>query len=132
MTSGLGGWQGLPGDSHHCGKRFGIAHGKISQDLAVDSHSGNRESLDQAVVWEAIQSAGSVDPLNPEPAHVAFTVTAIAIGILQRPHHRFVSALVQPVSRTAMTLDLQKDFSMPAMSRNTTLDTSHVFVSLLR
>src|ERR1700730_196841 len=56
---------------HQPSKGTAVAHGQVSQHLAVDLHSGLAKAVHQLVVRQPRQARRGVDARNPELAHLA-------------------------------------------------------------
>src|SRR5438067_13919232 len=46
--------------------------------------------MHELVVGHALAARGSIDPRNPELAHITLTRSAIAVGVLEGVKHRFI------------------------------------------
>src|SRR5260370_18643008 len=74
---------------HQPGKGTAVAHGQVSQHLAVDLHSGLAKAVHQLVVRQSRLPAGRVDPRDPQLAHLALAAAAgpdrVAVGVRGAP-----------------------------------------------
>src|SRR5690606_24754535 len=84
------------------------------------------QPFDQARVGDAIQPRGSVDAGNPQPTEIALAISAVAVRIHERTHHRFMRTLVQSIVGCAVTLHLREDLLVPPVRGNASLDSCHL------
>src|SRR5213080_3917705 len=63
---------------HQQGKGTAVAHGQVSQHLAVDLHSGLAKAVHQLVVGQPRLSGSGVDARDPERSHLALAATTVA------------------------------------------------------
>src|SRR5690348_15961287 len=75
---------------HQPGKGTAVAHGQVSQHLAVDLHSGLAKAVHQLVVGQPRLPRGGVDTRDPQLPHLSFAPPAIAIRVCQRVQDRLV------------------------------------------
>src|SRR5689334_19309178 len=113
-------------------RRFGqgaeggeIGHGEVRQDLAIYVHLGEREAVDEVAVLDVVHARGGVDARDPEPAHVAFAVAAVTIGVAQRVHHGFARRLDQLMSRTPVAFGPFENLLVLFAGGDTPLDSWH-------
>ena len=77
------------------GKSFRIAHSHVGKHLTIDRNICLAQGVDQPAVSSAVQSSGSVDAGNPQPAQVALAVAAIAVCEPQALKPGFVCSAVE-------------------------------------
>ncbi len=68
---------------------FFVIDSQISQHFAVDVHARLFQAVHQFVVGKAVHTGGGIDPGNPEPTKVAFSLAPVTVGI-----HSVTSSLV--------------------------------------
>ncbi len=81
----------FPAGVYQVGQRLRFPDGHIGEHLAVDGHSGLFQVIHKLAIFEALCPAGGVNPQNPQPAHIAFPLTAVTVSIAQRFEHGLVS-----------------------------------------
>jgi len=99
-------------ESDQAAKAGRLPDGHIGQHLPVDGDAGFLQPVDELAVGHSLCPAGGVDAEDPEPAHVAFALAAVEIGIAQRVYHRLGGPFDEPVFRAAMTAGQGQDFLM--------------------
>src|SRR4029077_13541750 len=77
-------------DGDQFAERLRIANGQIGKHLAIDVDAGQLEAVHELVVGHPLAARRRIDPGDPELAHVALPCSPIAIGVLERMHHRLV------------------------------------------
>jgi hypothetical protein len=82
---------------------FRIPYGQVSQNLAIQDDFRIAERADQTAVCDAVLTGSRVDAHNPEPAQVAFAITAVVIGVPLALHVSFIGALKQMISGSSIT-----------------------------
>ena len=118
----------LLGNLCHSRKGGGIMHGQVGQHLAVDGDIANAQPFDQARIGNAIEPRGGIDARDPEPAEIALAISAVAVCIHERAHHRFVRALVESIIGRAVTFHLREHFLVPPVSSYASLDSCHLLL----
>src|SRR5215207_4769173 len=108
----------------------GIGHGQISEDLAVNLDPRGLETRDEAVVRHAFGPSSSVDPLDPQPAEVAFTRAAVPIGVHQRMSDLLLRLAVHARTLTPVAGCLPEDFTTLFLRIDGALDACHRIYSL--
>ncbi len=68
---------------HDCFESFGIVHGEVGENLAVDFDSGLVDESHKLAVGKILKTRSSVDTLNPESAEIALFVLTVAICICE-------------------------------------------------
>src|SRR5467141_4203431 len=66
---------------HQPSKGTAVAHGQVSQHLAVDLHSGLAKAVHQLVVRQARLPRSGVDARDPQLAHLALAAPPVAVGV---------------------------------------------------
>src|SRR4051812_49918972 len=59
---------------------LGVAHGDVSQHLAVELDAGELQAVDEGAVAHAVLARSGVDADDPQAAEVALAVAAVAGG----------------------------------------------------
>ena len=89
----------LQHDSAEC---FGIVHGQVGENFAVDFDSGFVKGTHQFGIGKTFEASCGIDTLNPKGAEIAFFGFAVAVsvgktffpGILGNGPHIFTRAIV--------------------------------------
>src|SRR5438552_13705983 len=110
---------------HQPSKGTAVAHGQVSQHLAVDLHSGLAKAVHQLVVRQARLPRGRVDPRDPQPAHLPLATAAVAERIGERVQNRLVGGSEEQLLGKPEPLGPIQDRLVAAMSRNATFDACH-------
>src|SRR5213078_4097146 len=71
---------------HQPGKGTAVAHGQVSQHLAVDLHTGLAKAVHQLVVRQPRLPRSGVDPGDPQPAHLALAAAMRRYAALDSSH----------------------------------------------
>src|SRR5260370_14165422 len=80
-------------------KGTAVAHGQVSQHLAVDLYSGLAEAVHQLAVGQPRLPRGGVDASDPELPHLTFAAAAVAIRIREGVKDGLVRAPEQGLLR---------------------------------
>src|SRR5207248_9363249 len=75
---------------HQPGKRAAVAHGQVSQHLAVDLHPGLAKAVHEPVVGQPRLPGRRVDARDPELAHLALAPAPVAKRICESVQDRLV------------------------------------------
>src|SRR3954453_12480599 len=94
----------LSGAVGEASERLGVADGDVREDLAVELHLGQLQSVHEGAVGHAVLARGGVDARHPEPAEVALAVAPVAVPVLVRLEQRFLGPLVVRVGLAAEAL----------------------------
>jgi hypothetical protein len=97
---------------HNGGKGLGVIDGQFCQHLAVDRDVCLFEIVGQAAVGYAVVASGCVDADDPQAAHIAFAVAAVAIGVGHGLHPCFISSPKQLTARPKEAFRLADDLLM--------------------
>src|SRR5207245_649613 len=84
---------------HQPGKGTAVAHGQVSQHLAVDLHSGLAKAVHQLVVRQPRLPRRGVDSRDPQPPHLALAAPAVAERVSERVRHRLVGGPAEHLLR---------------------------------
>src|SRR5438309_3962037 len=87
--------EGLFRNLYQPSKGTAVAHGQVSQHLAVDLYSGLAEAVHQLAVGQPRLARGSVDASDPELPHLALAAAAVAISVGEGVKHRLVGGAEQ-------------------------------------
>ena len=74
----------LGGQLSDLGKTGGIGQSKFRQHFAVYGNIGLFEAIDKLAVRQIVHTRCSIDPYDPQLTKIAFTLTPVAVGIVQR------------------------------------------------
>src|SRR6267143_1412514 len=118
--------EGFLSNLHQPSKGTAVAHGQVSQHLAVDLHSGLAKAVHQLVVRQPRLSRGGVDASDPELPHLALAAPPVAVGVCESMQHRLVGGTEQQLLRKPKTLGPVEDRLVPAVSRDAALDARHL------
>src|SRR5947199_6947270 len=123
----ISGWlEVVLGNLHQPGKGTAVAHGQVSQHLAVDLHSGLAKAVHQLVVGQPRLPRGGVDPRDPKLAHLALAAAAVAERVGERVKDRLVSGTEQELLGKPEALGPVEDPLVAAMRRYAALDSCHL------
>src|SRR6266481_1658606 len=114
------------GNLHQPGKGTAVAHGQVSQHLAVDLHSGLAKAVHQLVVRQTRSPRRGVDPRDPELPHLALAAAAVAVGVGQSVQDRLVGGTEQQLLGESEALGPVEDPLVAAMRWNAALDSCHL------
>src|SRR5713101_717404 len=114
------------GNLHQPGKGTAVAHGQVSQHLAVDLHSGLAKAVHKLVVGQPRLPRGGIDASDPELPHLTFAAPPVAVGVCESMQHRLVRGTEQQLLRKPKPLDPIEDRFVPAVSRDAALDSCHL------
>src|SRR6185369_10630838 len=78
------------------GKRAGVAHSEVGEDLAIQLDVGALQALDEPAVGKAVRADRGVDAHDPQAAHVALALLPVTRGVGQRVEERLARWLDQP------------------------------------
>src|SRR5467141_4838175 len=73
--------EGFLSNLHQPSKGTAVAHGQVSQHLAVDLYSGLAEAVHQLAVGQPRLPRGGVDASDPELPHLTLAAATVAIGV---------------------------------------------------
>src|SRR5664279_172843 len=92
------GWAplGALGDLDDPPEGGGIANGEVGQHLAVDLDIRLLQALDEPSVGDTVQAGGRVDPDDPQRAHLALALLAVAGRIRERVKECLAGRLDEP------------------------------------
>src|SRR6266581_8919791 len=121
------GWlEVVPGNLHQPGKGTAVAHGQVSQHLAVDLHSGLAKAVHQLVVGQPRLPRGGVDPRDPKLPHLALAAAPVAERVRERVQHRLVGGAEQQLLGKSEALGPLEDPLVAAMRGYAALDSCHL------
>src|SRR5439155_1748520 len=123
----ISGWlEVVLGNLHQPGKGTAVAHGQVSQHLAVDLHPGLAKAVHQFVVGQPRLPRGGVDPRDPQLPHLALAAAAVAERVGERVKDRLVSGTEQELHGKPEGLGPVEDPTVAAMRRYAALDSCHL------
>src|SRR5438552_6787074 len=111
---------------HQPGKGTAVAHGQVSQHLAVDLHSGLAKAVHQLVVGQPRLPRGGIDPSDPEPAHLALPPASVTERVGKRMQHRFIGGPEDQLLGESKAFGAIEDRLVASMRGNAALDPGHV------
>src|SRR5712692_2528960 len=111
---------------HQTSKGTAVAHGQVSQHLAVDLHSGLAKAVHQLAVRQSRLPGGGIDASDPQLPHLALAPAAVAERVCERVKHRLVRGAEQELLREAEALGAIQDRLVAAMRGDAALDSCHV------
>src|SRR6266446_4981206 len=111
---------------HQPGKGTAVAHGQVSQHLAVDLHTGLAKAVHQLVVRQTRLPRRGVDPRDPELPHLALAAAAVAVGVGQSVQDRLVGGTEEQLLGKPEAFGPVEDPLVAAMRGNAALDSCHL------
>src|SRR5438105_1011086 len=118
--------EGLFRNLHQPSKGTAVAHGQVSQHLAVNLHSGLAKAVHQLVVGQPRLARRGVDARDPERPHLPLATAAVAKGVGERVQHRLVGGTEQQLLGKAEALGAGEDGLMAAMRGHAAFDSRHL------
>src|SRR3954452_21200602 len=103
--------RGLPGCFGESAERLGVAHGDVSQHLAVQLDTGQLQPVHELRVAHAVELGGGVDAGDPQATEVALAVAAVTVRVGLRLDDGFLGALVIVVRLAAVPLGPLEDLA---------------------
>src|SRR5690242_20659561 len=107
------------------GERGGVVHGQLGQDLAVDLDVRGLQTLDEAVVRDAVGAGSGVDALDPQLTEVALALLAVVVVVDQRVGDLLLGLAVQARTLTAVAGGLLEDRPALLVGVDCPLDACH-------
>lgn len=89
-------------------KRGGIGDREVREDLAVGLNASGFETFDEARIGQSLGANGSVDPLRPQPAELAFATLPVAVFIGHRLADGVLGVTEEFRAESAETLGTQQ------------------------
>src|SRR6266852_2720914 len=117
--------EGVFRNLHQPSKGTAVAHGQVSQHLAVDLHSGLAKAVHQLVVRQTRLPGGGIDASDPELPHLALAAPPVAVRVREGVKDRLVGGTEQQLLRKPEALGPIEDRLVPAMGGDATLDSCH-------
>jgi hypothetical protein len=65
-------------------KGFGVMHGEVGEDLAIDFDASGIEAFDEAGVGQVFGPGRSTDALDPETTELSFPLLAVTVFVFLR------------------------------------------------
>ena len=103
--------------------------GHVGQDLAVELHAGQAQAAHEHAVGQAVLASGGVDADDPELAHLALALLAVAEGVHQGAFGDLAGGFVQLAAGSDVALGHGQIFLVPFVGGLSTFD-AHGFGSL--
>src|SRR6266699_2254463 len=123
----ISGWlEVVLGNLHQPGKGTAVAHGQVSQHLAVDLHPGLAKAVHQFVVGQPRLPRGGVDPGDPQLPHLALAAAAVAERVGERVQDRLVGGTEQQLLGKPEALGPIEDCLVATMRGYAALDSCHL------
>src|SRR5258706_4774188 len=117
--------EGVLRNLHQPSKGTAVAHGQVSQHLAVDLYSGLAEAVHQLAVRQTRLPRGGLDASDPELPHLTLAAAAVAICVCEGVKDGLVGRAEQELLREPEALRAVEDRLVAAMSWDASLDSSH-------
>src|SRR5438445_8248388 len=111
---------------HRPGKGTAVAHGQVSQHLAVDLYSGLAKAVHQLVVRQPRLAGRRVDARDPQLAHLALAAAAVTERVGEGVQDRLVGGSKQQLLGKPEALRAIEDCLVTAMRGNAALDSCHL------
>src|SRR5690606_40157075 len=118
--------QGLLRDLDERGERRRVVHGQLGQDLAVDLDVRGLQTLDEAVVRDAVGAGSGVDALDPQLAEVTLALLAVVVVVDQRVGDLLLGLAVEARTLTAVAGSLLEDRPARLVGVDCPLDACHL------
>src|ERR1700687_845210 len=122
-SSGLG---AALGDRDQLAEGLCVTNRQVGEHLAVDVDARQLQPVHELVVGHALAARGSVDPGDPELAHVPRAGRTVAIGVLERVEHGLVRRPEQRPVRHTEALGQVEDLLVTLARRNASLYEGHL------
>src|ERR1700712_1418067 len=106
-------------------ERGGLVHRQLREDAAVHLDPGEAETLDEAVVREAVRAGRGVDPLDPEATEVALALTAVAVRVDEGVGDLLLRLAVEAGPLAAVPLGALEDYPTLLVRIDGALDPGH-------
>src|SRR5882757_6904922 len=103
-----------------------VVHGQLGEDLAVDLDVGGLQTLDEAVVRDAVGAGSGVDPLDPELTEVALALLAVVVVVDQGVGDLLLGLAVQTRALATVTTGLLEDRPALLVGVDCPLDACHL------
>src|SRR5690606_26646940 len=107
------------------GEDGGLVDGQLGKHATVDLHTCETQTLDEAVVREAVLAARGVDALDPQAAEVALALATVAVRVDERVGDLLLRLAVQTRTLTPVTGGALKDDATLLVGVYCPLDSSH-------
>src|SRR5690606_5663591 len=101
--------EGLPGRVDDGLEGLRLVHGELGEQPAVDLDPGEAETLDEAVVGEALLADRGVDALDPQGAELALARPAVAVRVDERVGDLLLRLAVEARALAAVALGALED-----------------------
>src|ERR1700730_2224406 len=111
---------------HQPSKGTAVAHGQVSQHLAVDLHSGLAKAVHQLAVGQTRLPGGGIDACDPELPHLALAAAPVAVRVRERMEHRLVGGAKEQLLGKAEALGPIEDRLVAPMRRDSAFDACHL------
>src|SRR3989338_6909782 len=123
--------EGLLGRLDENGEPLRVAHGDVSQGLAVELDAGLAQAADEPAVVQLVLAGGGVQPHRPQAAELALAGAAMTEGELHRPAHRQPRLPVELRLGEEVALRLPKNLLAPAGALESAFNSWHECCSFL-
>src|SRR5229473_2279639 len=117
--------EGVFRNLHQPSKGTAVAHGQVSQHLAVDLYSGLAEAVHQLAVGQPRLPRGGIDASDPELPHLTLAAAAVAICIREGVKDGLVRGPEQELLREPEAFRAVEDRLVTSMSWDASLDSCH-------
>src|SRR5207245_10226753 len=110
--------EGFLSNLHQPSKGTAVAHGQVSQHLAVDRYSGLAKAVHQLVVRQPRLAGRRVDARDPQLAHLALAAAAVTERVGEGVQDRLVGGSKQQLLGKPEALRAIEDCLVTAMRGN--------------
>src|SRR5205809_1448362 len=111
---------------HQPGKGTAVAHGQVSQHLAVDLHSGLAKAVHELAVRQSRLPRGGVDSRDPELPHLSLAPPPVAERVSDRVQDSLIGWAEEELLRKPEALCSVEDRLVAPVGRNPALDSCHL------
>src|SRR5690348_11366125 len=122
--------QGSLGHLDQGHERGVVVDGQVRKDLPVDLDTSQGQTLDEAVVGQAVLTSTGVDPLDPELAELALLLAAVVVAVDQRVGDLLLGLAVQARTLTAVAGGPLEDYPALLLGVYRPLDACHLVLLL--
>src|SRR5205085_10968301 len=102
-----------------------VHHREVGEHLAIDVDLRLLQAGHEGRIGHAHLARRGVDARDPQRAEGAFSLAAIAVGVLPRLHHRLLGYAIDVLPAAAESLGLLEDLLVAGARRDSTLDSWH-------
>src|SRR5690348_10901077 len=111
-------------------ERGRVVDGEVREDLAVDLDLGSLQTLDEAVVRDALSAGGSIDALDPQLAEVALLLATVVVAVDERVGDLLLRLAVEARTLTPVAGGALEDDPALLLGIHCPLDACHFLTPL--